>query len=80
MLSVHFAYFVLLNIFYPTGRRYSYTFCATTSAMVSTYGTKFKMLQNTVHHGLIPRKVSINDKDDYKNSHKKHHPHGLIAL
>jgi len=34
--------------------------------MVSTYGTTVKMLQNTVHHGLILRKVSINDKDNYK--------------
>ena len=34
--------------------------------MVSTYGTTVKMLLNTVHHGLIIWKVSINDKDDYK--------------
>ena len=35
--------------------------------MVSTYGTTIKILQNTVHCGLIPRKVSIKDKDNYKN-------------
>jgi len=48
--------------------------------MVSTYGTAVKMLQNTVHHGLIPWKVSINDKDDHKTVTKNHHPHGLISL
>jgi len=41
--------------------------------MVSTYGTATKMLQNTVHRGLILRKVSINDKNDYKTVTKKHH-------
>jgi len=30
------------------------------------YGTIVKMLLNTLHHGLFLRKVSINDKDDYK--------------
>jgi len=29
-----------------------------------------KMLQGTVHHSLILQKVSINDKDDYKQSRK----------
>ena len=48
--------------------------------MVSTYVTRVKMLQNTVHHGLIPRKVTINDKDDYKTVTKKHHSHGLISV
>ena len=28
------------------------------------------MLQNTLHRGLIQRKVSIDDKDDYKQSRK----------
>ena len=41
-------------------------FCVTTNAMVSTYGTTVKTLQNTVHRGLILRKVFINDKDEYK--------------
>jgi len=54
ILSVYFAYFVLLKIFYPIGRRCNCTFCVATSAMVSTYGTAVKMLQNTVHRGLIP--------------------------
>jgi len=49
------------------GRRCNYTFCVTT-AMVSTYETTVKMLQNTLHRGLILGKVSINDKDDYNQS------------
>ena len=48
--------------------------------MMSIYGTTVKILQNTVHHGLIPWKVFINDKDDYKTVTQKHHPHGLISL
>ena len=65
MLSIHFVYFVLHKIFYPMGRMCNSTF-RVTSAMVSTYGTTIKMLQNTVHRGLILRKVSNSDKDDYK--------------
>jgi len=52
--------------FYPIGKRCNYTFCVTTSTMVSTYGTTVKMLQNSVHRGLILQKVSINAKHDYK--------------
>jgi len=33
--------------------------------MVSTHGITVKMLQNTVHRGLILWKVSINEEDDY---------------
>jgi len=47
--------------------------------MMPTYGTTVKMLQNTVHHGLILRKVSINNKDDHKAVMKKHHPN-VLAL
>ena len=36
--------------------------------MESTCGTT---LQNIVHRGLIPRKVSINDKDHYKTVTKE---------
>ena len=74
-LAIHFAYFALLKMFYLIGRRCNCTFCVTTSTMVSTYGTTVKMLQNTVHRGLIVWKVSIDDKDDYKTVTKKHHPH-----
>ena len=48
--------------------------------MVSTYGTTVKMLQNTVHRGLILLKVSINDKGNYKTVTKKHPPNGLISV
>ena len=66
IISVYFAYFVLLKIFYLIGRGCNYTFCVTASAMMCTHGTTVKMLQNTLHRGLILRKVSINDKDNYK--------------
>ena len=39
--------------FYPIGRGCNYTFCAITSAMVSTYGTTVKMLQNTLHRNHL---------------------------
>ena len=42
--------------------------------MVSTYGTTVKMLQNTVHCGLILWKISINGKEDYKAVTKKYQP------
>ena len=48
--------------------------------MMSTYGTTIKILQNTVHRGLILWKVSINDKNNCKTVTKKHHSHGLISL
>ena len=76
---VHFAYFVPLKIFYPIGRRCNYAFCVTTSTMVPTYGITIKMLQNTVHCGLILWKVSINDKDDHKTV-PKNTTHIVLSL
>jgi len=64
MLSVHtFCVLCTPQDLYPIGRRCNSTFCVP-SAMVSTCETTDKMLQSTVHRGLILQKVSTNDKDN----------------
>jgi len=79
VLSVHFAYFVLLKIFYPIGRRCNYTFWVTTSPTVSIYGTTVKMLQNTVYCGLILQKVLLMIKMIIKQS-PKNTTHVVLSL
>ena len=75
MLTVHFVYFADL---YLIARRCDSAFFVATSAVVD--GTTVKMVQNTVHCGLILQKVSIiNDKDNYKTV-TKNSPHGLISV